>query len=365
MDRDRFPRAKACGECLNPGAVRALDRLGLLPEVLERDPAVLRGWDLGVPGGPVARGRFRPEHGHGLGLPRSVLDRTLLAAARRAGVRVVEGARVVEAIPGRPPRVEVALAERTRISVSAPLVVAADGLRSVVARRTGLVQGPPGIRKASITFRLAGDGKGGAGRGRLQMGEGFTLGLAPVNGAASLWNGTLVVDPSRLGRALAREPEGLLLRLLERSAVDGIRDLRIAEGPWASGPFDRPSRAWGPPGILAVGDAAGYFDPLTGQGIFRALRSAELAAPAVDEALRCPWRSPGILEEYGRALGRAFRPGRALQRTIEAVLSRQALRRAGIGALATLPRILDRLIGVTGDAAPVRSLLLPSTSPPC
>ena len=119
IDRARFPRAKPCGECLNPGAIAALDRLGVLPDVLALAPAPLDGWAVGT-GATLARGRF-PSACGGLALDRARLDHALLEAARAAGVEVVEGRKVAAGDP---------------VLRSASVVVGADGLRSVVARST-------------------------------------------------------------------------------------------------------------------------------------------------------------------------------------------------------------------------------------
>src|SRR5207253_6965760 len=59
-------------------------------------------------------------------------------------------------------------------------------------------------------------------------------------------------------------------------------------------------------GVLFVGDAAGFYDPFTGEGIFTALRSAELAADTLATALRADDVSAAALAAYGRARRAAF-----------------------------------------------------------
>src|SRR6185503_2280361 len=99
------------------------------------------------------------------------------------------------------------------------------------------------------------------------------------------WNATVVVDADREGRAVAGDPARFALERIAETLGGSWRGRRV-DGPWASGPFDWPTRRTVADGVVLVGDAAGYYDPLTGQGIYRALRSAELAARAIDSALR-------------------------------------------------------------------------------
>lgn len=375
LDRARFPRPKACGECLNPGAVATLGRLGLLDAVLALEPARLEGWEVRDGSrGSRARGRFGPDVGPGLGVSRRRLDAALLDEARRRGAFVREGVHVVDVVEGSEERrshPRVRTRGRTGSDVTgsnvleARLVVGADGLRSVVARSISAVTRRPKLRKVSLSCRLRGSGPE-LDRGRLVLDDGGTVGLAPVGWSAdgeTLWNGTVVVDADRDGARMARDPAGFAMARIRRAIPDWSAPPELVEGPWASGPFDWPTERVVADGVLLVGDAAGYYDPLTGQGIFRALRSAELAARTIDSALAHGRVSEGSLTSYQRALRPAFGPGRRIQRLVERVVSRAALRAPVLHTLEACPSSMDALIRVTGDARPVRSLLRPRAWP--
>lgn len=358
VDRVRFPRAKPCGECLNPGAVRLLDRLGLLDAVRALGPATLTGWDLHTPGGITVRARFPAGAGTGLGVPRTRLDAALLEEARRRGARIWTGTRlhaVTAAGPGKGPRALLIDRSGRRTLLRPRVVVGADGLRSVVARSVGAV-GPRGpLRKVSLTCHVrAPVVPPDLHRGALHLGRDGTVGIAPVDADATLWNVTVVLDPRRYGRALADDAPGAFRARLG-TAVPDWREAEVVAGPWASGPFDRPTHRAAVPGVFLVGDAAGYYDPLTGQGIYRALWTARLAAQAVLDRLD---RAPDAEGAYDTRVRRALAGPRRIQKVVERVVSGRLLRPV-IHVLASRPSAADTLIGVTGDVLRPRSLLRP------
>ena len=357
VDRGQFPRAKACGECLNPGAVQALARQGLLDRVAALAPARLDGWRI-ESGDRIASGRF-PGGTHGLSLSRARLDSVLIQAASAAGVRVEEGVRVLGLAPTDRggTRVLVRDARNEPSTRTARMVVGADGLRSVLARSLAAYRRPPRLRKLSLTLHVKGVDADPA-WGRLHLDDRGTVGLAPLDPTGQRWNATIVVAARVDRRAAARDPTGFALFRLERILGRGWSGSAV-EGPWASGPFDWPGRTAVADGVVLVGDAAGYYDPLTGQGIYRALRSAELAADAVDSALRAGRVSRDDFAPYDVALRREFRAARRVQRGVEAVVSRHPLRPAALALLGRVPRAMDLLIGVTGDTTAARALLRP------
>lgn len=359
VDRASFPRPKACGECLSPGAVAALERLGLLDAVLALEPARLPGWTVAG-----SHRSARADFGRGLeglGVPRERLDTALLEAALDRGAHLREEVRVETVAPAEPgvrPAVRLRLPSGERAVLRPRVVVGADGLRSRVVRSLGLLAGRRGGGRASLTCRVRWpEGSRGPGRGSLRVHQGVTLGMAPVRADGKLGNVTVVADAARHRSELAGDARGFVEEIL-RERVDGPLP-EIVDGPWASGPFRQPvPRPWAP-GVVLVGDAAGYYDPFTGQGIYRALRSGELAAGAVSAALEAgAGRSWAALERYGNRWQREVRPRRRVQRVVDAVMSRPWLRE---GALDLVARggLLPAIIRVTGDAAPVSSLFDP------
>ena len=364
LDRAQFPRPKPCGECINPGGVSALARMGLLNAVREHAPARLASWSLLTDSGARACGRYTVEGGYGLGISRALLDEILVKEAERRGARVYERVKAVDLVVSDGPRATQRVIVKTTglegrcQSWSAPMVVGADGLRSIVARRLGLVRRRPRINKVSLTCRLRGTGPSRAG-GALFITQRGTVGLAPVHAHEPLWNGTVVVYSKRWGRGIAPDPLAFFRAALAQAPFEWDGAPEIVGGPWVSGPFDWPTRGAIADGALLVGDASGYFDPLTGQGMCRAFRSAELAAPVISQAVRKGRTGVSQLLEYEHALRRMVRPTRALQRVIEAAVSRPAVCGLVVARLGVGRPFADRLIEVVGDSLPVRALAAP------
>jgi menaquinone-9 beta-reductase len=110
-------------------------------------------------------------------------------------------------------------------------------------------------------------------------------------------------------------------------------------------------------GVLFVGDAAGFYDPFTGEGIFTALRSAELAAETVVGALRVGDVSTAALAGYARARRAAFADKARVTQLLQTLIARRPLANLAARWLAGRPRVLAALLGVIGDYVPPRALL--------
>jgi flavin-dependent dehydrogenase len=364
LERRRMPRSKPCGDCLSAQAARLLERLGLLDAVLRARPARLRGWRIISPAGSafesrfadVCRGDARVETA--IAMPRHRLDSVLLDAATAAGARILAPVHVRDVAPG--PVLRGRDRDGTAVHIRCRLVVGADGLRSVVARSMGAPDRPPRRRKLSLTAHATGV-RGRVDVGEMHIGDGACLGVAPVEEAGELHNVTLVVDSERCGRAVAAGADAFFRRSLARfPALDGRLDSIRVRGPLlASGPFDFPVPTPVADGRALVGDAAGYFDPFTGQGIYQAMASAELLAEEAVSALQAGDVSAARLARYARRRRALLRGARSVQRLIDEVLARPALADLAVRRLRRRPVVADALLAVTGDLRPASSLAAP------
>jgi menaquinone-9 beta-reductase len=359
LDRARFPRPKVCGEYLSPEAARILDRLGVL-KIVDASAAPLRGMRITAPDGTEIVGTYRPVSGwapyrqHAIGVPRLVLDATLADRLRSLPVDFREEVRVTDLLLERGAVVGVeSQAGTTTTVLRAPLVVGADGRASVVAERLGCRAAHPLRRMALVTY------VGGLGDCR-DYGEVFVdpPDYAILNPLADGRANLSVVVP--LDHAA---PHSDRLELFFAARVKQIPSLarRLAgserlEPVRALGPLALRVGAPGRDGVLLVGDARGFLDPFTGEGMFTALRGAELAAGAVAEAIRTGDVSARGLAGYEAARRRAFRSKERVVALLQLVIARRWLANRVAHALARRPALLDVLMGVIGDFVPPRAL---------
>ncbi len=361
VDRTRFPRDKPCAEYLSPATTEILERLGgnLLDAVEGVPHAKLSGMKVVAPDGTAMCGRFRAgPRPYSFALPRTAFDPLLLSAAARAGAVVRERMTVEDlvwdrgAVAGFVARSPAGhrTTHRTRV------VIGADGLRSIVARRLGLIRHSPPERIAFAAH--VADVQGMDGVGELHVSDRGYVGLGPVGGGITT---VALVLPLRQVRASGRDYRREFFAELERfPGLAGRFDpRRLVRQVLATGPFAQWARTAVVPGALLVGDAADFFDPFTGQGIHSAMRGAELAAQALVPVLATS-RGPVAVEAlrpYARARRRTFRGKWLLERLIGLGVGSPALTNRVVSRLAQRPELADLLVGATGNIVPAARVL--------
>jgi geranylgeranyl reductase family protein len=358
LDEARFPRDKVCGESVSPGAWRLLRELGVEEAVRALAPQPIHGMRLVAPDGTSFCGDYGGGAA-GFAARRPALDSVLLEAARSAGVEVREGVRVTGLL-GSGDAARVVMTENGHGSeaLRARLLVAADGRRSVVARRLGLLREHPRLRKYAVRGHWE-SMQGLEQRGEMHVGGGGYCGIAPLSPAQA--NVTFVVDREEMpaaGGALERFYRDRLRRWPE--VHERLQGARLLELPRAIGPLAIEARRVWAPGILLVGDSAGFYDPFTGEGVTLALRSAELAGTVAARALRSPRPAATMdLSNYERDRRQATRAKFRVNRLIQEVVARPSLANAVAHRLARRRDLADALVGIAGDLVPARTALGP------
>lgn len=364
LDRATFPRDKPCAEYMGPVALRHFHELGVLPTLDAAGGHALAGTALFPSSGAALIGRFaglgaaafRPT---GLSLARRVLDATLVARAREVGAMVEEGTQVTGLLygSGEVTGAVVRGADGAVRTIQAALVVGADGLRSTVARTLGQRRHGRPSRIGFVAHVADVDRLGDVAEIHVTR-EGY-VGLNPIGGGVA--NVGLVV-PRERAREAGGDPAAFFYMMLERfpRVAGRIHRARERREVLVTGPFAATSSQVTAPGALLLGDAAEFFDPVTGDGIQTALTGAELAVAAAGDAL----------VRTGRVTAGHFTAYRALRR--ERFLAKWVMERA-IGWGMEFPPLFthavrrlaahglgDLCVGVAGDILPARSALAPS-----
>ncbi len=368
LDRARFPRDAVCGEAVSPGAHALLADLGVAEAVREAGAYPYRGVRLVAADGQVAEAYY-PGGAQGLSLPRRTLDALLAERARATpGVVLREGAQVVDVIraaaepadgaPAEPAAglPGVRLADGTRLT--ARMIVAADGRRSRTRTAFFGESPPPAARRFCFlsTFTGAADDDdlmecGLAGPGlqyvRVCQGQGrFALGLVVDEATRSARQAGTAAGFASLTASLPR-----LAASLAGATAGPLRGMPLAP--------------YGPPrlvddGFLVLGDAAGYMDPITGEGMYRALSGAAIAAEVVAQALASGTGAVprAALAPYEAALHRQFDP---VVRFVEAAVWVTTLPAPAsalfVRAMNALPAVAEAVVAVQGALRPPDSLL--------
>ena len=192
--------------------------------------------------------------------------------------------------------------------------------------------------------------------GEMFLIPGGYIGLAPVGDDCV--NVSLVMRASRFA-TLGHRPEVALDRAIQAHPELAARFTHAVrtKAVLTTGPM---AQRLVPPhydGIVFTGDAAGFIDPFTGQGIFLALRSAELAAEVVHQALQRGDVSAQALQRYVRAHQHAFREKYCLSMGIQLGLRVPWVANAVIARLVQRPTLADTVVSVTGDFLSPREVL--------
>lgn len=321
IDAATPPIDKACGEGLMPGATDALARLGVrLPDDGAAPFDGIRFID--VASGITAEGRF--PHGAGTGARRLHLHGALVERAAAAGVNLRFGERVEAWTPGA--------LQTTRGEVRYQTLVCADGLHSPTRKLAGFVAHPSGRSRYGLRRHYA--TAPWSRHVEVYWGDEAEAYVTPAGpnrvGVAFLWSGR----KARFDDLLAGFP----------ALADRLAGAPVDSRDRGAGPL-----AWHVPQVVRgdvalVGDASGYLDAITGEGLSLALHQAEALAAAI---------AAGNLHRYARDHRALVRVPFAMIRLLLWLERHPAVRRRAFQGLAAAPGLFGRILAVNDGASPL------------
>lgn len=340
VDAKPFPRPKVCGGCLNNRALSVLDSAGLGRMMATLPTASLHSFQVRAGGH-----RLNIKLPRGMAVDRSEFDSALAATAVDAGATFASGvtARLSDFPEDRNDGFRrVHLEDRTsRQSAEARIVVVADGLagsstrgicgfesrvadRSYLGIGAQLAAGVPGVdRFARGVIHMAVDRDGYVGMVRMANG-GMTVAAA--------------VSPSLMRQRSS--PGHALLEVVDRSGMTAPEDLCTAA--YQGTPLlTRSARRLAGYRVFLAGDAAGYIEPFTGEGMAWALIAGEMISPFVERSVCC-W-TPAAAKSWERSYHAAILRRQWLCRGIAALLRRPRLVKGAAYLVERFPRFGERI----------------------
>jgi flavin-dependent dehydrogenase len=353
LDRAAFPRDKACGEYLTPGAALLLrDEIGILPQLLASGATVLTQETV-VP----HNGRAFSGTTNALACPRMVTDKVLRDAAEDAGVRVLEtfNVRAIDRDADGFCGVTGTSANGETQTIQAKVVVGADGTHSLLARDMGVVRPIPRLQRIALVthYSSAVSVSAGVTMHLPQDRSDACCGVGASCGPDGTRNVNIVVPLTEASVMAGRRQDYFQTRLRHSfpQVWEQVKD-SAQIGPLRSiGCFGHhTARATGD-GAVLVGDAATFINPFTGEGVYFALRGAQLAADAIDQALQAGDVSRHRLRFYDQARHGELLPRYRLCDLVQRVVHSPTLLGWGAERLRRSAPLTDLLLQAVGDLA--------------
>jgi len=359
-DQAKFPRDKVCGEFISPGADPILTQLGVLGSIEALAPKRLKGVaissyesaELGIDYPVLTETGLRPTS---LSVPRYQLDALFIEQVQKAGVKVFQQYKVTDFIfdDGCVAGVKGWDETKTSFSLNSKLVVDAGGRNAVSLRKFSLKREPKGNAKIAFSAHWQG----------VRLPEDYCymhISRPGYTGISSVGNGRANVVLVVEGSALAGEsPETFYHRVLMQNSrrskmladgervepVRSVESLAFAVKPVPCG------------GLVLVGDATGFIDPFTGEGIYLSLRSSQLASEVIHGGFQNSNFSRNFLSVYDERRKQEFGGKFLLSRVLQKLIYNRIFCNRVMKSLSANRALAETLVGVIGDIQPAEKVV--------
>lgn len=357
LDRARFPRTKACGEYTSPASAAIIDRLGATAALEAAGMQRHRGMTIVTASGPHFTVDYREAGSEyaSYATARAALDNALARHAVALGADFRDGVRVDGLL--RNATGQVSGVHTAQLGdISAKWLIGADGAKSTVALLLG-VNRPPPLRRLGLAAHYISIPMTDV--GEMHVADGDYCALNPL--ADGVVNVSPVVDVNPAAVAEAGGLNAFFEATLRRfpRVVAQMEHARRISPVRGVGPMSSAVRRTANPGWLLVGDAAGFYDPFTGAGVYSALRSAELAANILTPSLAHDEAAARTARRYRQARRREFSAKRRADALVQLFVRFPVALRYVAPRLATRPAIRAQLAALMGDLADPAEVLTP------
>ena len=359
LDQARFPRDKICGEFVSPAADDIFAELGILESIEALNPKRLSGVALSayessflkVPYPLSPDGKTMTS----LSMERSILDNLMVDHVRKSRVELMEGFKVTDLLfeNNNVCGVRGHDESKTRLNIKAKLVIDAGGRNSISLRRLNLKKNSFGRGKVALAAHWKGF-KADSHYCYMHVSHPGYTGIAPVS--TDKVNVVLVVDKNNLVKQNVDEffVKIVLGNQLRRKFLDDcfpIEKVRVTDS--LSYSVKKPKCG----GLLLVGDATGFIDPFTGEGIYLSLRSSQLAAEVIENAFNQSNFSNRNLATYDYLRRKEFQKKVMLSKLLQRLIYSPFCCDRVIKMFAIQKELSSLLVGVIGDYIPAERVV--------
>ncbi|MBT5869932.1 MAG: NAD(P)/FAD-dependent oxidoreductase [Nitrospinaceae bacterium] len=359
-DQAKFPRDKVCGEFISPGADPILEQLGVLDAIEALSPQRLKGVAISSYESqeleidyPVSRETdLRPSS---LSVPRYQLDALFLERVQNAGVKIFQQHKVTGFVFDQDCVVGVQGWDenKTPFTLKAKLVVDAGGRNALSLKKFSLKRQAQGRSRIAFAAHWQGVEELNDYCHMHVSQPGYT-GISAVGKDRA--NVVLVVDASAFRdetvetfyhRVLMKNSRRrkILLNGERLEPVRSVESLGFGVKPVSCG------------GLVLVGDAMGFIDPFTGEGIYLSLRSSQIAAEVIHAGFQKSDFSREFLAGYNKKRHEEFSGKFMLSRALQWLIYNKYFCDAVMKSLSVNQNLAETLAGVIGDIRPVREIV--------
>ncbi|MBC7472690.1 MAG: NAD(P)/FAD-dependent oxidoreductase [Candidatus Sericytochromatia bacterium] len=353
VDKSTFPRDKVCGECISPGALNILDELGIKSELDKLNIEKTRGVTFKAPNQKAAK-IYYPNNKYGYAISRRKLDKLVLDIANsNSNVTSIESFNLKSISVEKEQVIITGIKNNVEQNFTAKMLVGADGRYSSVAKilnmydlqdkhsRSVYVATFEGIKDLDDTINLEVQSN------KLQyliskQSEGLTSVAVVINQQE---------EHQKINKEsfinMVKKANTLNDKFTNLTFESQLKGIKLQSYKLKSLVSDR---------VMFVGDAVGFIDPITGEGMYRAFKTAKLASEIIEKAFAKNKFLKNDLMEYQKILLKEFSAIYTFIKTAVFLTTSENLINTLIGNIDSARELVEKLVSLQGALIPGKEL---------